>query len=157
MAAQCAGVAPVEPAAHGPQLNAMANTRIFAEPLPIGRDPASVRRRVEAVEKVMEGLFVIPGINRRVGLDVILDLLPFAGSSIAAAVGAWMVWEARNIGMSKTQIARMFGNVGVDWALGMIPWVGAIPDFFFRSNTRNLRIIKRHLDRHYPASVTLDG
>lgn len=104
----------------------------------------------------MEGLFVIPGTNRKVGLDVILDVIPFAGSTIAAAVGAWMAWEARNIGMSKIQMARMFGNVGVDWALGMIPFVGAIPDFFFRSNTRNLRIIKRHLDMHHPSTATLD-
>jgi hypothetical protein len=125
--------------------------------LPIGRDPLSVRRRVEAMERVMEGLFVIPGTNRKVGMDVILDLIPVAGSTVAAAIGAWMAWEARNIGMSKTQVARMAGNIGVDWALGMIPWIGAIPDLFFRSNTRNLRIIRKHLDRHHPATVTLDG
>jgi hypothetical protein len=135
-------------------------TRIAAgsilDTLPMGRDAASVRRRVEAMERVMEGLFVIPGTNRKVGMDVVLDLIPFAGSTIAAAIGGWMAWEARNIGMSKIQIARMFGNIGVDWALGMIPFVGAVPDFFFRSNTRNLRIIKRHLDRHHPSTTTLE-
>ncbi len=125
--------------------------------LPMGRDALSVRRRVEAMERVMEGLFVIPGTNRKVGMDVILDIIPFAGSTIAAAVGTWMAWEARNIGMSKIQMARMFGNIGIDWAFGMIPFVGAIPDFFFRSNTRNLRIIKRHLDKHYPSTTTLEG
>ena len=104
----------------------------------------------------MEGLVTIPGTNRKVGMDVILDIIPFVGSTIAAAVGAWMAWEARNIGMSKFQMARMFGNVGVDWALGMIPFVGAIPDFFFRSNTRNLRIIKKHLDKHHPSTATLE-
>ncbi len=124
--------------------------------LPMGRDALSVRRRVEAMERVMEGLVTIPGTNRKVGMDVILDIIPFAGSTIAAAVGAWMAWEARNIGMSKIQMARMFGNVGVDWALGMIPFVGAIPDFFFRSNTRNLRIIKKHLDKHHPSTATLE-
>ncbi|WP_375380202.1 DUF4112 domain-containing protein [uncultured Sphingomonas sp.] len=125
--------------------------------LPVGRDPVSVRRRVEAMEHLLEGLFVIPGINRRIGLDVILDALPFAGTSIAAALGAWMVWEARNIGMSKLQMARMLGNVGVDWALGIIPLIGAVPDFFFRSNSRNLKIIHRHLDRHFPAGMTIEG
>jgi hypothetical protein len=59
--------------------------------------------------------------------------------------------------MSKTQIARMAGNVGVDWVLGLIPWVGAIPDFFFRSNTRNLRIIKRHLDKHHAGTAVIEG
>ena len=127
------------------------------ETLPMGKDALSVRRRVEAMERVMEGLFVIPGTNRRGGMDGVLDLIPFAGSTIAAAIGGWMVWEARNIGMSKIQMARMFGNVGIDWTLGMIPFVGAVPDFFFRSNTRNLRIIKRHLDKHHPSTTTLEG
>ena len=123
----------------------------------LGTDPASVRQRVEAMERVLERLFVIPGINRPVGLDVILDLVPVLGSVAAAALGAYIVWEAKNLQMSRWQITRMAGNVGVDWLLGLIPWVGAVPDFFFRSNTRNLRIIKRHLDKHHAATATLEG
>jgi hypothetical protein len=123
----------------------------------LGRDPASVRRRVEAMEHVLERLFVIPGIRRPVGLDVILDVIPFAGDTIAAIMGAWMVWEARNLKMPKRAMARMALNVGFDALLGAIPVVGMVPDFFFRSNTRNLRIIRRHLDKHYPGTVTLDA
>jgi hypothetical protein len=130
----------------------------LADRLPgMGRDPASVRRRIEHAEHLLEGLFVIPVINRRIGLDVILDALPFAGDAIAAAMGGWIIWEARNLGMSKWQMARMAGNVGVDFALGLIPVVGAIPDFFFRSNTMNLKMIRRHLERHHPALATIEG
>jgi hypothetical protein len=123
----------------------------------LGTDPASVRQRVEALEKIMERLVTIPGTNRGIGLDVILDLVPFAGSTAGALIGAYMAWEARNLGMSKWQMSRMAGNVGVDWLLGLIPWIGAIPDFLFQSNTRNLRIVKRHLDKHHPATATLEG
>lgn len=123
---------------------------------PVGTDPASVRQRVEMLERLMERLLVVPGINRPVGLDVILDFVPFAGPTAAAAIGAYLAWEARNLGMSKWQMTRMGGNIGIDWLLGMIPLVGAIPDFFFRSNSRNLRIIKRHLDRKHPAGITID-
>ncbi|QIL03319.1 DUF4112 domain-containing protein [Sphingomonas sinipercae] len=105
----------------------------------------------------MERLVVVPGINRPVGLDVILDFVPFAGPTAAAAIGAYLAWEARNLGMSKWQMSRMAGNIGVDWALGMIPLVGAIPDFFFRSNSRNLRIIRRHLDKHHPSGAVVEG
>ena len=125
-------------------------------PLTLGTDPQSVRRRVEAMEQLLERLVVIPGINKPVGLDVILDLVPVVGDFAAAALGAYIVWEAKNLGMSKTQIARMAGNVGFDWLLGLIPWVGAVPDFFFRSNTRNLRIIRKHLDKHHPNTATVD-
>ncbi len=123
----------------------------------LATDPQSVRRRVEALERVMERMIVIPGINRPVGLDAILSLVPFAGSTAAAVLGSYMAWEARNLGMSKWQLARMSGNVGVDWLLGLIPVVGAIPDFFFRSNSRNLRIIKRHLDKHHASTATVEG
>ena len=125
--------------------------------LPISREPAAVRRRIEAVERVTERLFTLPGTQRKFGLDVILDLVPVAGSTVSAGIGAWLAWEARNLGMSKWQIARMAGNVGVDTALGAIPLVGDVFDFVFRSNTRNLRVIRRHLDRHHPATATLEG
>ena len=142
----------------------MANqtTRITPDPLDklvtslTGRDVESVRKRIEAMEHLLEGLFKIPGTNQKVGLDVILDLIPIGGDAIGSLLGAWIVWEARNLGMSKTQIARMSGNVGIDFLLGLVPVVGAIPDFFFRSNTRNLKIIKRHLDKHHPASAIID-
>jgi len=124
---------------------------------PLGTDPASVRQRVETMERLLERLFVIPGINRPIGLDVILDAVPVVGDVAAAALGAYIVWEAKNLGMSRWQIARMAGNVGVDWLLGLIPWVGAIPDFFFRSNSRNLKIIKRHLDKHHAATATIEA
>ena len=123
----------------------------------LGTDPASVRQRVEAMERVLERLFVIPGINRPIGLDVILDLIPGIGDVAGAALGSYLVWEARNLGMPKWQMARMAGNVGLDFLLGLIPWVGAIPDFLFRSNTRNLKIIKRHLDKHHASTATVDG
>ena len=115
-----------------------------------------MRTRIEGLEHVLERMVVIPGINRPVGLDVILDFVPGVGPTVAAALGGYMAWEARNLGMSKWQIGRM-ADIGVDWLLGLIPFVGAVPDFFFRSNTRNLRMIKRHLDKHHPAGATVEG
>lgn len=135
----------------------MATSETGRHRLPLGTDPASVRRRVEAMEHLLERVVVIPGINRPVGLDVILDVVPVAGDIAGAALGSYMVWEAKNLGMSRWQMTRMAGNVGVDFLLGLIPWVGAIPDFLFRSNTRNLRIIKRYLDRNHPAGATVES
>lgn len=124
--------------------------------LSLARDAAACRQRIEALERVMERMFVIPGTNRTVGLDAVLSLVPVAGTTTGAVLGAYLTWEARNLGMSKWQVARMLGNVGTDWLLGLIPVVGAVPDFFFRSNSRNLRIIRRHLDKHHPQTAVLD-
>jgi len=68
-----------------------------------------------------------------------------------------VVWEARNLGMSKWHLTRMAGNVGFDALLGIVPVVGDAADFMFRSNTRNLRIIKKHLDKHHPATKVIEG
>lgn len=122
-----------------------------------GRDPASIRRRIEAMEAMLEGLFVIPGTNRRVGLDSLVGLIPVVGDLATAAMGAWIVWEARNLGMSKWQITRMAANVGVDTLVGAIPFAGDLFDFLYKSNTKNLRIIRKHLDRHHPATATIDA
>ena len=125
--------------------------------LPFGTDPASIRTRIEAMEKLLERSFVVPVINQPVGLDFIIGLVPVVGDIVATAMGGWIVWEARNLGMSKWQLARMAANVGFDTVLGAVPLVGDAADFFFRSNSRNLKLIRKHLDRHHPASVTLNG
>jgi Domain of unknown function (DUF4112) len=124
--------------------------------LSLDRDPQAVRHRVEALEELLERAFTIPGTSKKIGLDVILDLVPGVGGLAGAALGSYMIWEARNLGMTKWQMSRMGGNVGTDFLLGLIPWIGAIPDYFFRSNTRNLRIIKRHLDKHHPETGVID-
>jgi hypothetical protein len=130
----------------------------LAEALPgLGRDPASVRKRMDAMEGLLERLFVVPGINRPVGLDSVVGLIPVVGDVITAGMGAWLIWEARNLGMSKLQLTRMAGNVGFDTLIGAIPFVGDIFDFAFRSNSRNMRIVRRHLDRHHPATATIEG
>ncbi len=127
-------------------------------PLPgLATDPAAVRQRVEAMERVLERMFVLPGINRPVGLVVILDLVPVLGSTAGAVIGAYLAWEARNLGMSKFQLVRMAGNIGVDTLVGAIPLVGDLFDFAFRSNTRNLRIMKRYLDKHHPETMIVEG
>ena len=58
--------------------------------------------------------------------------------------------------MSKWQMARMLGNVGLDTALGAVPVAGDLFDFLYKSNTRNLRIIRKHLDKHHPGTSVID-
>ena len=122
----------------------------------MGNDPRAVRMRVEALEKLLERAFHIPGTKIPFGLDSIIGLVPVLGDLLTAAMGAYMVWEARNLGMSKRQLIRMTANVGIDTAIGAIPIVGDAFDLVWRSNTKNLRIIKKHLDKHHPHTMVID-
>ena len=123
----------------------------------MGNDPRAVRMRVEALEKLLERAFHIPGTKIPFGLDSIIGLVPVLGDLITAAMGAYMVWEARNLGMAKWQLIRMTANVGIDTAIGAIPIVGDAFDLVWRSNTKNLRIIKKHLDKHHPGTRIIEG
>ena len=125
--------------------------------LPTGTDPASIRMRVEALEMLLERSFRVPGTNIPIGLDALIGLVPVLGDLVTTALGAYIVWEARNLKMSKFQLVRMGGNVAFDTAIGLVPFVGDAADFVFRSNTRNLRIIKKHLDKHHPESRVIEG
>lgn len=130
----------------------------LAKTLPgMGTDPHSVRQRVEALEKLLERSFVIPGTKIPFGLDSVVGLVPVIGDLITAAMGAYMVWEARNLGMSKWQLMRMTANIGIDTALGAIPLVGDAFDFIWRSNSKNLRVIRKHLDKHHPGTRIIEG
>jgi len=125
--------------------------------LPTGTDPASIRMRVEALEMLLERSFRVPGTNLPIGLDALIGLVPVLGDIVTTALGAYIVWEARNLKMSKWHLVRMGGNVAFDTAIGLVPLVGDAADFMFRSNTRNLRIIKKHLDKHHPETRVIEG
>jgi len=142
----------------GPRFDGIdGNPQVMGLTLPTGTDPASIRARVEALELLLERSFRIPGINVPIGLDALIGLVPVLGDIVTTAMGAYMVWEARNLGLSKWHLTRMGANVAFDTVLGLVPVVGDAADFVFRSNTRNLRIIKKHLDKHHPETRIIEG
>lgn len=125
--------------------------------LPTGTAPADVRRRMEAMEKLLERSLTIPGTKVGVGLDAVIGVIPVVGDAIAAALGAYLLWEAKNLGLPKWKLWRMAGNIAFDAAIGAVPLAGDLFDFAFRSNSRNLRLVKRHLDKHHPETRVIEG
>ena len=124
--------------------------------LPTGGSPADIRRRMEAMERLLERSLVIPGTQIGVGLDAVVGLIPVVGDAIGAALGAYIVWEARNLGIPKWKLWRMVGNIAFDAAVGAVPLAGDLFDFAFRSNSRNLKLVKRHLDKHHPETRVIE-
>jgi hypothetical protein len=113
--------------------------------------------RVTVVAKLLDSAFFIPGLNRRVGLDAVLGLVPGVGDAVSAALASYIIWEARQLGLPRWKIARMIGNVAVDTAVGAIPFAGDVFDVFFKSNERNLRIIHEHLGMPKRGPREIDG
>jgi hypothetical protein len=103
--------------------------------------------RLEAVAKLLDIAFILPGTNIRYGIDGLIGLIPVVGDIIATALSLWLVREARALGAPWHVTARMLGNVAVQGTLGMVPVAGDAFDVLFRANMRNARLLRRWIDR----------
>ena len=124
--------------------------------VPTGTDPVSIRKRIEAMEHLLERSLVVPGTKYPIGLDTIIGFVPVLGDIVTAAMAAYIVWEAKNLGLPRWKLWRMMGNVAIDSAVGAVPIVGDAFDVVYRSNTKNLRIVKKHLDKHHPQTMVIE-
>ena len=104
-------------------------------------------KRLEALAKLLDIAFVLPGTNIRYGIDGIIGLIPVVGDIIATALSLFLVREARALGAPWHVVARMLGNVAVQGVVGTVPVAGDAFDVLFRANMRNARILRRWLER----------
>jgi hypothetical protein len=103
--------------------------------------------RLEALAKLLDVAFILPGTNIRYGIDGLIGLIPVVGDIITTAISLWLVREARALGAPWYLTARMLGNVAVDGVVGLVPLAGDAFDVMFRANVRNVRMLKRWLDK----------
>jgi hypothetical protein len=103
--------------------------------------------RLDAIAKLLDVAFILPGTNIRYGLDGLIGLIPIVGDLITTAISLWLVREARALGAPWHLTARMLGNVAVDGVVGMVPVAGDAFDVMFRANVRNVRMLKRWMDK----------
>ena len=100
--------------------------------------------RISRVTWLLENLFRVPGSDRRFGLEPIIGLVPGAGDAISGIVGLALIVEALRFRLPKIVIVRMVLNTVVDLVVGIVPVLGDIFDFAFKSNSRNLSLFRRY-------------
>jgi hypothetical protein len=103
--------------------------------------------RLEAVARLLDVAFILPGTNIRYGIDGLIGLIPVVGDLIATALSLWLVREARALGAPWHVTARMLGNVAIQGVVGAVPVAGDAFDVLYRANMRNARLVRRWLDR----------
>ena len=103
--------------------------------------------RLEALAKLLDIAFVLPGTKIRYGIDGIIGLIPVVGDAIATVLSLWLVREARALGAPWHVTARMLGNVAIQGVVGTVPVAGDAFDVLFRANIRNVRILRRWLEK----------
>jgi hypothetical protein len=113
---------------------------------------SETRVRLNALARFLDSAIRVPGTNVRFGADALLNLLPGIGTLTSKGMSAYLIWEARRLGVPTWTLVRMAGNVGLDFAISAVPIVGWVGDVFFRSNLRNIRLLREHLDRVHPVA-----
>jgi hypothetical protein len=103
--------------------------------------------RLEALAKLLDVAFILPGTNIRYGIDGLIGLIPVVGDIITTAISLWLVREARALGAPWYITARMLANVAVDGVVGMVPVAGDAFDVMFRANMKNVRLLRRWMEK----------
>ncbi len=103
--------------------------------------------RLEALAKLLDVAFIVPGTKIRYGIDGLIGLIPVVGDIITTAISLWLVREARALGAPWHVTARMLGNVALDGVVGIVPLAGDAFDVMFRANVRNVRLLRRWMDK----------
>ncbi len=126
-------------------------------------DPRSSRPRpdrsralaeVEALAWLLDNSIPVPGTGRRFGIDALIGFVPGIGDAVSGAMGLVVVWRGSRMGLPRVVVARMLLNTLLDFAVGMIPILGDAFDLWFKASTRNLDLMRRHLER--PDTSTRD-
>lgn len=103
--------------------------------------------RLEALGNLLDMAFIVPGTNVRYGLDGLIGLVPIIGDIVTTAISLWVVREARSLGAPRYLVARMLANVAIDGVVGVVPVVGDAFDVAFKANVRNIRMLRRWMDK----------
>jgi Domain of unknown function (DUF4112) len=103
--------------------------------------------RLDAIATLLDIAFILPGTKIRYGIDGIIGLIPVVGDIIATALSLWLVREARALGAPWHITARMLTNVAIQGVVGTVPVAGDAFDVLFRANIRNVRMLRRWMDK----------
>ena len=110
---------------------------------------------METIAWLLDNSIPVPGTGRRFGIDALIGFVPVVGDLLSGGIGLFVVWRASRLGLPRIVVARMLVNSAIDMAIGAIPVIGDAFDLWFKANTRNLGIIRRHLE-HPETSTRTD-
>jgi hypothetical protein len=102
-----------------------------------------IEQSLDQLSRWMDGLFRIPGTGWRFGLDAIVGLIPGVGDTVSTLTGFYILAAGVRYRVSKVTLLRMGVNIGVDYLFGAIPVVGDIFDMAWKSNQRNVELLRR--------------
>jgi len=98
--------------------------------------------RLKRLSHNLDEAITIPGTERKIGIDPIIGLIPGGGDLIGGALSIYIMHAGIRMGMPRSVIIRMFGNIALEFIIGCIPIIGDLFDAMWKSNQRNVKLIE---------------
>ncbi|HAG41989.1 DUF4112 domain-containing protein [Pseudoalteromonas sp. A3] len=106
----------------------------------------STLKRLEKFSHYTDSSIGIPFTKFNIGLEAVIGLIPVIGDAAGLILSSYVLVEAQRLGVSKRIKTKMIINMLIDFVGGLVPFFGDIFDAFFKANTRNTRLLKKHLN-----------
>ena len=133
----------------GTEITELPVVRKKSDLLTPGKTAFGAEAELEHLERLANWLdtaFRVPGLGLRFGLDAILDLLPGIGDVLGTLASMYIFQAARRFGVPRITLVRMAINIFIDYLGGLVPFLGAVFDAYWKANIWNVALIKRHLN-----------
>ena len=96
----------------------------------------------------LDGLFKVPGVGWRFGLDAVIGLIPNVGDTLTSFASFYILVAGVRYGVPKITLLRMAFNIGLDYVIGMVPFIGDAFDFVWKANRQNMNLIRTRAAGH---------
>jgi hypothetical protein len=112
------------------------------------RSNIEVEKGLDDLARYLDGLFRIPGTDWRFGLDALIGLVPNVGDTLTSLASFYILFAGVRYGVPKITLLRMAINIGIDYLVGSIPFLGDAFDFFWKANQQNMDLIRERATGH---------
>lgn len=124
----------------------------------IGMEPVrSKEKQAEVVAHLLDDAFLVPGTAFRFGLDPLIGMIPIFGDALAAALGATILFYAKQLGVPLSVLMRMAYNLAINGLVGAIPGFGDLFSFWFKSHSKNTALLLRAVAKGEGNACSLDA
>lgn len=108
-------------------------------------DAGRTREKLRALAWLLDSSIRLPG-GFRIGIEALIGLVPFLGDAVGVVLSGYIVREAARLGVPRSVLLRMIGNVAVEGLVGLVPILGDVFDAAWKANQRNVQLLEQHLD-----------
>jgi hypothetical protein len=102
------------------------------------------QKRIELLSYLLDHRFQGPW-GMKFGLDGVLGLIPGVGDLVTTGLSIYILTLAASLGAGPSLLVRMGLNIFIESIVDLIPIVGNVFDFYWKSNIKNVELLRRHL------------